>query len=229
MMRLMAGVALVLACLSACGESEDREPSPIPPLAVVFETDFIDIYGAVLVRVEDREAAFVLTGDGPAHDCDRPAFHLDGSGPFRFQAWSEKGYRWETTISNEGQGCQVVGIDTDSMVSTLAGVHIPGATYEACLPFEARSGAVEGRISSLWDYRPLIEQSGFEVADFRDYVLEAARAEKAIVIAAEPFEEAYFEFRSAHDDCDFAHSVFVPDMGFPVAMEPAAIFGEWDD
>lgn len=217
---------VLCAVLLSCGVADRTDPEPVPPLRVVFEADFLDVYGSITIEIEGQEDFVSLSSDGAPSDCASPHFVLRSSGPVAVKAWSEMGYRWETFISNRGEECAVVGIDTTSMVNSLAGVHVSGSSYEKCLPFEVRSGDVVGSISELWEYRPLIEQPGFEIADFLDYVLEAGRNGKAIVVAAEPFTEHDFEFSSATEDCEFTESVFVPDVGIPVVMAQPPILGE---
>lgn len=185
---------MLIGFVFSCAEGE--EPQIEGPVQVVFETDFPDLYGAITILVEGRNEAFTIGPGQSQFTCKDPAFEVNSGEPITFQASSVVGYKWEGAVVLGKKGCQVVGVDVETMISPLVGVAVGGSGFKHDFPFEVKAGTREGHLTTPWIYRPLIELEDFGESDFRRYVLEAAAVGKAFVLPAEPYELVEFEVRS---------------------------------
>lgn len=146
----MQSVALALITavfLTACGEDQTRSSShsDSTPLAVVFTTDFPDVYGPIHVEVES--AAEIILDEASSFSCENPAL-LITSEEIAFSALSEMNFFWSGKRKREAeQTCLEISLDA-STLSTGAVYFTKHDPTGRCLPASV-SIRIDGRYDEL--------------------------------------------------------------------------------
>lgn len=205
-MQLLALALLSAVLLAACGEdptgsSTHAGPSP---LAVVFTTDFPDVYGTIHVEIEG--ATEITLDETSSFSCEEPALLFDGD-EIAFTALSEMNFFWSGTHSRkEKQACLEISLDAGTLNTGLVYFTRYDSTGR-CLPasvsirIEGRSEGLTGTISRSGK---LIEtEPPFTSGAEERRIFQAARDGKALAFGGGPQSFAFYEFE-IQDPCGTA-------------------------
>lgn len=189
LLSVLVGMAgLWASCGSSPGvEEEDEQPKEPQPVAVVFETDFFDVYGPIEVEVDGET---IVTSDSEAMgDCDDPVARLMPGTEFR--ALSKYNFFWSGHVpSGEEDGCVTISLGVDELKSGVSGVYqndptcLP-AKVSAALSLEGDEERPMGVIRSPWSY----DASEFDFLPYAEptrFMLQMARLGRLVVVGGGP-------------------------------------------
>lgn len=179
------GVSCDLRSPGAGGREDD--PKKPEPVAVVFEADFLDIYGPIVVELDGRT---VSMDSAAKRDCEEPlAWALPGT---EFRALSKNHFFWSGQVpATEGTTCVTVSLDASGLKSGVSGVF---QNDPDCLPATVSAAAswgdwsdeqVVGAVQSPWSYE-VSEFDPLPNVDPTRFFLQMARLGRLVVIGGGP-------------------------------------------
>lgn len=184
--RVVAALSLFsLGCVVGDeGYIEKNEPAT---LSIVFDADYLDIYGPIEIRVDGYEP--ILLDRFEQFSCEDPSLvipELASGAEIEFSAYSYRHFVWREVLPSQGtgEGCIVVKLGYENLLSGIEARAKYGAPR--CFPEEfylAFGGQEEKHVGTI--RRPFNAAAEIDFllprAEFIKTHLDAAREEKLVV------------------------------------------------